>query len=274
VLTFLRGTARYRPWPFHCGRTPDYLVQHASRERRYERLPASTWDAVLRCIRNPADVARLADSAERRLLYRCAISLYRHAADAGDLFAAWRLAQLPAGRGGPDGLRARADPGDQRPAAGLARLLGGRGDLDEMRGWADGGWLAELLTLRGDLDGAVQELRVQADGGDRLAALRLGDLLAVRGDLDGAGQVLRVRADAGDQAAAALLADLLAKHGDLDELRALVDGGNQAAAERLPDLMTEQGRGKDAVRLRRFGLNPDGSIASAWFLGGTPAVDF
>ena len=62
----------------------DYLIQHASRERRYARVPASTWDAVLSHIRDPADAARLADSARNRLLYRYAIPLYRHAADAGD----------------------------------------------------------------------------------------------------------------------------------------------------------------------------------------------
>ena len=62
----------------------DYLIQHASRERRYDRVPASTWDAILGHIRDPADTARLADSAGNRLLYRYAIPLYRRAADAGD----------------------------------------------------------------------------------------------------------------------------------------------------------------------------------------------
>jgi hypothetical protein len=38
----------------------DYLVQHASRERRDARVPASTWDAVLSHIRDPYDTARLA----------------------------------------------------------------------------------------------------------------------------------------------------------------------------------------------------------------------
>ena len=38
----------------------DYLIQHASRERRTARVPASTWDAALRHIRDPNDTARLA----------------------------------------------------------------------------------------------------------------------------------------------------------------------------------------------------------------------
>jgi hypothetical protein len=48
----------------------DYLIQHASRERRAARVPASTWDAALSHIRDPADAARLANSAKKRLLYR------------------------------------------------------------------------------------------------------------------------------------------------------------------------------------------------------------
>ena len=96
----------------------DYLIQHASRERRYARVPASTWDAVLSHIRDPADAARLADSARNRLLYRYAIPLYRHAADAGDGHAAGRLAELLAERGDLDELRARADAGDVDAACG------------------------------------------------------------------------------------------------------------------------------------------------------------
>ena len=88
----------------------DYLIQHASRERRYARVPASTWDAVLSHIRDPADAARLADSARNRLLYRYAIPLYRHAADAGD--GTPPTAGRAAGRAGRPGRAAR--PGRRR----------------------------------------------------------------------------------------------------------------------------------------------------------------
>ena len=451
----------------------DYLIQHASRERRYARVPASTWDAILSHIRDPADAARLADSASNRLLYRYAIPLYRHAADAGDGYAAaatgraagrarrpgrgeqvlraradagdraaaWRLAELLAERGDLDGLRARADAGDGDAAWRLAELLAERGDLDGaarpgrrrrrgcrpaagraagrarrpgrgrqmLRARADAGdedcrlRLAELLAERGDLDEAEQILRAAADAGDEDAAWRLAELLAKRGDLDGrqicgpgrrrrrgmppggwpscwpsaatwtggaarpgrrrrrgcrraagraagrarrpgraarpgrrrrrvrrraagraAGQArrpgraarpgrrrrrvrrraagraagrarrpgraarpgrrrrrdaarrladllaergdldgLRARADAGDGYAAWRLAELLAGRGDLDGLRARADAGDGTAARRLADLLTKQGRGEEAERLRRFGLNPDGSIACA-----------
>jgi hypothetical protein len=215
----------------------DYLIQHASRGRRSARVPASAWDALINHIRDPADAARLADSARSRLLYSYAIPLYRLATDAGDDEAARRLAELLAERGDLDGLRGRADAGDVDAAFRLAGLL------DEA----------------GDLDGAARILRALADAGDRQAASRLADLLAARGDVDG----LRTRADADDEYAAARLADLLAERGDLDELRTRAGAGDAYAAQRLPGLLIKQGRGEEAERLRRFGLNPDGSIALA-----------
>lgn len=52
------------------GYTPaDYLIQHASRERRYARVPASTWDAPAQPHPHPADAARLEQWNEK----------YRHA---------------------------------------------------------------------------------------------------------------------------------------------------------------------------------------------------
>ncbi len=413
----------------------DYLIQHATQERRYARIPASTWDAVLIHLGNPADTARLADSAKNRLLYRYAIPLYHRAADAGDGDAARQLAELLAARGDLDravqvlraradaddeaaarqlaallaargdleGLRARADTGDEYAARRLAELLAERGDLDELRARADTGdefavgrlpglliklgardeglqmlsaranagaravarrlaergdldglraradtgdeyaatqlaglliklgdleglraradtgdryaaarlaellarrgdldglraradtgdgaaarrlaellaargdvdglraradtgdgaaarRLAELLAARGDMDGGLQILRARADTGDEYAAMRLAGLLAARGDLDG----LRARADTGDGAAAWRLAGLLATRGDLEGLRAQVDAGDEYAVGRLPGLLIKQGRREEAEQLRRFGLNPDGSIA-------------
>ncbi len=224
----------------------DYLLQHASRERRSARIPASTWDAALSHIRNPADAARLAHSASNRLLYRYAIQLYRHATDAGDGSAARRLAGLLAKRGDLDEaeqvLRAQADAGDEYDARALDDLLAEGGDLDGLRARADAGdeidpsrppgRLAALVAERG-LDEAEQILRAQANAGDWAAARRLADLLTKRGDLDGAEQILRAQANVGDEHAAYPLAGLL----------------------------TKQGRGEEAERLRRFGLNPDGSIA-------------
>ena len=227
----------------------DYLIQHASRERRYARLPASTWDALVSHVRDPDDAARLADSASNRLLYRYATSLYQRAANAGDRYAALQLGGLLERRGDLDGaeliLRARADVGDGFAAERLAELLADRGDLDGLRARADANEdaaerLADLLAGRGNLD----ELRARADVGDRYAAEQLADLLADRGDPDGAEQILRSRVNAGDEDAAVRLAGLLADRGDLDEaeqiLRARADA-NEDAAERLADLLADRG---------------------------------
>jgi hypothetical protein len=129
--------------------------------------------------------------------------------------------------------------------------------------------LAGLLEERGDLEA----LRVRADAGDGAAAVPLAGLLEERGDLDGAEQILRARADAGDGAAAWRLAELLARRGDLEGLRARADAGDGAAAGQLADLLTKQGRGEEAERLRRFGLNPDGSIAALGIVALAPPAD-
>ncbi len=312
----------------------DYLIQHASRERRYAFVPAATWDAVLSHIRDAADTARLADSASNRLLYRYAIPLYRHAADADDQYAARRLVTLLFERGDLDGaaqvLRARANAGDEHAARRLADLLASRGDLDGLRvragtgdeyaarrladllferrdldgakqilhGWADVGdghavrrlteSLADLLLESGDLDRAAQVLHAAADAGDEDAAFRLAGLLAQRGDLDGlraraiAGDGyaasrladlladrgdldgLRARADAGDEDAAWWLADLLADRGDLDGLRALADAGDEDAASRLADLLAQRGDLDGAARILRPRADAGDEDAARW----------
>jgi hypothetical protein len=85
------------------------------------------------------DAARFADSAGNRLLYRYALPLYLHAADAGDKHATLWLAGLLAERGDLDEavqiLRTRA--GDGPAAVYLAGLLAQRGDLEELCARAD-----------------------------------------------------------------------------------------------------------------------------------------
>jgi hypothetical protein len=232
----------------------DYLVQHASRERRYERVPASTWDAVLSCIRDAADAARLADSAGRRLLYGYAIPLYRQAADAGDGAAARLLAGLLAERGDLDEatqiLRARADAGDEEAARLLVDLLATRGDLDGLQATADAGdgyaarRLASLLAGRGDVDKAAQILRARADAGDRDAA-GPGQLARLLREpfLDETAKILRDWADVDDEEGARRLAGRLAEGGDVDKavqiLRAWADAGDWRAARQQASLLAE-----------------------------------
>jgi hypothetical protein len=196
------------------------------------------------------------------------IEVMRSRADPDDGDAACQLVHPLPESDDIDDLRAQADAGDGDAAFRLARLLARRGDLDRavqvLRARADTGdryaavWLVDLLAVYGDIDG----LRTLADAGDRYAAVRHVDLLAERGDLDQAIDIVRLWADAGDRSAARRLAGLLAKRGDIEGLRARADAGDRDAGGRLVDLLVWQGRGEDAERLRRFGFNPDGSIAS------------
>ena len=239
----------------------DYLIQHASGERRYARMPASTWDAAISHLRDPADTARLADSARNRLLYRYAIPLYRQAHDAGDGDTARHLADLLVDRGDLSEavqiLRDRANVGDGAAARQLARLLAWRIDPKEavqiLRDRADAGdgeaaWqLACLLNDHGDLD----ELRARADAGDGAAAGLLTGLLAGRGDLD----ELYAREDAGDKHATRWLdqfrAHELAQCGDLDGLRYWADSGDEHAAGELARLLAERGNLAGAEQILR-----------------------
>ena len=239
----------------------DYLLQHASRERRASRVPARSWDAILNHIQDPADAARLADSARARLLYRYAIPLYRYAADAGDEHAALELANLLEKRGDLDEatqiLRDRAEAGDGDAAGQLVRLLTEHGDLEGLRARADAGdpsaagRLAELLAERGDLDGATQILGPRANAGNEYAAKQLADLLVDHSDLEG----LRAQAHAGNWYAAWRLADYFDDYGDPDELvqilRALAHAGDRDAARQLADLLEKLGDLDEAEQILR-----------------------
>jgi hypothetical protein len=271
----------------------DYLVQHASRERRYERLPASTWDAVLSYIRDPADAARLADSAERRLLYCYAIPLYRHAADAGDQGAVSSLIRLLAGRGDVDELRARADArnrdaaGNRDTAMGLVQALAVRGDQDgveqamqAVQALVDAEGQARARLAERDLDGLpdlaaagdqnaaaelvqlltarrdLDGLRAWAAACDQSAAAELVLLLAERGDHWAAAHALRAWAEAGDRSAISRLAELLADREDRGGLRALADAGDRSATWRLALLLAQRDTPGGAVRLLRGWADP------------------
>jgi tetratricopeptide (TPR) repeat protein len=177
--------------------------------------------------------------------------------------AADRLARLLAAQGRVDELRARADAGDGTAAERLAQLLVDQGRLDELRARADAGdqsatiQLAELVAAQGRDDEAVELLRRGADAGGEAAAERLVGLLADQGRVD----ELRARADAGDLAAAERLVQLLADQDRVDELRLEVDAGTQTAGRGLFRLLIKQGKTEEAERLRRQGLDTDGSVA-------------
>jgi hypothetical protein len=102
------------------------------------------------------------------------------------------------------------------------------------------------MTASRLVDGATQILRARAGAGNEYAASRLARWLAERGDLDGATQILRARADAGDGRAAVRLASA-----------ATWTGPRRSCAPGPTPATSMKGRGEEAERLRRFGLNPD-----------------
>lgn len=114
--------------------------------------------------------------------------------------------------------------------------------------------LASLLADRAELD----QLRTRAAAGDLNAGFRLTDLLADRGELD----LLRARADAGDTRAADRLIDLLAARGDKQELEKEVFAGYSLGLHRLVNIWFhgDSDAANFNLRLRMFGLEPEGSI--------------
>jgi len=175
-------------------------------------------------------------------------------------------------------LRTRADAGDEWAARRLADLLAQRGDLDGveqiLRARADAGdeWaarrLAEMLAQRGDLDEGEQILQARTDAGDEWAARRLAemlaeplaellaDLLAQRGDLDGVEQILRARADGGNESAVSRLAELLA------ELLARADADDRDATTELAEMLDESGDLDEALQILRARANAGCAEAS------------
>jgi len=276
----------------------DYLLQYGQRDRRSARLPPRVWEALLVHTTYYGDISRLAESADRRLLYCYAIPLYRRAADAGDWLAADRLAELLVKQDRIAELRSRADASDESAAARLADLLAEQGNVEELRTRADADdryaaaqladllvkhdriaelrsradagdefaatRLAGLLVDQGDTAGAIEVLRSRADAGDPVALHRLAELLAERGDAPGAIEVLRARADAGDIFAAGRLAVLLAEQGNVDELRARADGGDTPAAEGLANLLIGQGDTPGAIEVLRARADAGDTFTAAW----------
>ncbi|MDQ6948112.1 MAG: hypothetical protein M3256_18045 [Actinomycetota bacterium] len=55
---------------------------------------------------------------------------------------------------------------------------------------------------------------------------------------------------------------LLGEQGQVEELRTEVDAGTSDAGVRLADLLIARAQTEKGRRMKRFGLNPGGSIAS------------
>jgi predicted negative regulator of RcsB-dependent stress response len=228
-----------------------------------------------------AAVHRLADLLAQLGRMDEATQTLKTLAAAGDRAAVHRLADLLAQLGRMDEatqtLKTLAAEGDRAAVHRLADLLAQLGRMDEatqtLKTLAAEGdstavhRVADFLIAQQSTKEAASVLRTQADAGDTSAAHRLANLLA---DLEGVDE-LRARADAGDPAAAYRLADILVDNGKVNEavmlVRRQVDAGEKTAGEQLTGLLERIGRIQDAELIRRFGFNPDGSIASYSYAG-------
>ena len=188
----------------------------------------------------------------------------RDRADAGNEDADWRLAALLADQGCIDELRTRADTGSRDAARQVANLLAEQGRIDDtiavLQPLADAGdfgvaWRVVNLLAEHD---RISDLRERADAGDERAGRRLADLLAEKGLIN----ELRDRADAGDYDAITNLSNLLVQQQQIDELFAEVQAGIPFAAEIWIKALDKQGKSELAKRVRKYGLNPDGSAAA------------
>ncbi|MFJ3582939.1 hypothetical protein ACIPPS_12030 [Streptomyces sp. NPDC090127] len=172
--------------------------------------------------------------------------------------------------------------------------------LDQVRGERNAEWMrATLLCEHGRPDEAFDGLRALAAAGDFSSAIRLSELLVACGRAEEALDLLRERERAGDPFVFVWLDHLLAEHGHADELadratrgdtialerlthvaadalvtrgrfaeafallREGVDAGRKLAASELVGWLTRHGREDEADRLRRWGLDADGSVAAA-----------
>ncbi|MBG6136119.1 hypothetical protein [Longispora fulva] len=240
----------------------DYLTQQLSRARRSECLPAVTWRALMDNTWDSAPLLRLAGSAERRLLYDFASTLYeRHITTFGPAQpATWRYPDLVLRKGATmealDKLRQLADKDDgiqQR----LIELL--PPDSAEMWTWADvdsraAHRLADVLISQGRPQDAADILYpfVPAHG-----SLKFSYITALK-QLNDTEELQRLAAD-GDYSAAHALAELYVASASPDEIRHRAETGDPDIRRIYLDHLAAQ---HDLVALRNYAAAGDMWAAS------------
>ena len=214
----------------------DYLIQHASRERRSQRVPALTWQALIDQASTVGDQFNLAVKADRRLLYCYAEPLYgRLAASAQGprSYAAHRLAELLVKRRGPEKEIAAAfqiviDIGES-----YAPRISIEYTYEQLIG---------RLRDQGRRDVAARVLRAWADAGDRDAAMRWAELLMEQDRTDQAVPIAHALVPGNESHAAWWFRRLLIEQDRISEamalLRAFTDVGGARAADALSDLVS------------------------------------
>ncbi|MGI5239347.1 tetratricopeptide repeat protein [Dactylosporangium sp. CA-139066] len=221
----------------------------------------------------------LGDLARRSGDLDTAEELYREAVDRGDGVALRGLAEMrelagdrpgaelianrAADRGDTVGLRhvarMRERNGDPTGAEALYRRAAELGDTVALRS------LARLRINIGDRTGAAELARRAADHGDGIGLRSLAEYHWRAGDRAAAVDLYERSADSGDTAAMRFLSRHCEQTGDLPGARSFalgaVNSGDRRALRYLAHLHELTGDRTGAKRIRRFGLNDDGSPA-------------
>lgn len=209
----------------------DYLKQHIAAERRSEPVPPEIWHALATWLKEPGDLARVADSARKRVMYSFAERLYRRAMDAGDFYAGVRLSEVLIAEGhSEEGLD-------------VVRSMAEAGDIDGIL------QLARALEKMGQIGDAAAVLRAVADQGENIAALRLIVILSINERWEEAAEELATRATARTWPKASELADLIARLNEKPGTPFQAELGDWHAAPRLAELLVEQGRVDEGLAL-------------------------
>ncbi|MGV9385046.1 hypothetical protein ACWDRB_55220 [Nonomuraea sp. NPDC003707] len=243
----------------HGYRVADYLLQKIGRARRFAKVPATTWRAVITHVTSPADQVRAADHASYLLLYAAAEELLRRAYAAGG-DASEQLVELLLRQGRIQDVRPLAETGDIVAGEQLVLHLLLRDRVSEAKavclhvgtGPFPYPWLvADALAERGRIEEAIAFHRTLAARGDLSTVGQLAWLLDDHGRIDD----LRELAEQGrldeDDPAAYHLTRLLAEQGRIDDLRELADDGLYFAAEKLVDVLVARGRAGEAIAALR-----------------------
>jgi TPR repeat protein len=188
----------------------DFLDYHARDARANQRPPASLWSALADHHRAALeDLTRLAAEAWRRSLYRLAARFAVPAAESGDHDAMRMIARLLELRG----ETACADLWRERAGNPAGLVVSGQ----------------YLRALRAHLEPGKDELRSQAETGDRGAMRQLAELEHLTGHAEEAVTWARYATEGGDTGDMMFLAEVLE------------DAGREAEAEKLLSELAKAG---------------------------------
>ncbi|HEV7975334.1 hypothetical protein [Amycolatopsis sp.] len=231
-------------------RLADYLEQHALTTRRITPTPPALWNALIDHATS-ADHKTLAHAAASRGLRRIGARLYAGAAEAGDHLAASSVASLL--------LEAELiqeaviwfrRAGDSRGLTEADRLAN-----DATREETAITWLEINATRRGTVAEEMQHL---------------APLLKKTGTIKKTIEKFQTRAEAGDHDGPWVTARLLEELGQVEEAitwyRRAAEAEDPRALPSAAWMLRKTGRTEESTRLRRFGWEPDGSIAEPWVI--------